>query len=428
MTLSLSSSLFHWSAKYGPMPIVGGRPVHTRNSAAVIDGQAGQLYTAIVNTPRFGWDTIAGTRRQTLLLEAARTNILPYSEDFSSWASALNTTISSGQADPFGGTAARLLNGTVAGNNDLRAQTTTFSGNGTKAYSVFLKAGTAALTRLGIYDSTAGATRGYVAITWIAGVPVVTPDGGAPLIYPPVAIGNGWYWIRVSAQSVVAANVNNLHIYPAYTGAGTVYAFGAQVEDAIIPSSYIKTTVSPATRAADSFYFDQCAPSPQAMMAYIRFVEQGGALATSHTPMQVGGLAGSSPQFGIFANGSAGYSVIHANGASAVSAGFFAAPNLPNVGQVVELIAILRADGSVLLLQSLDGGAVASSGYSGALSLASAWFDNKVVLNQNSTAYIGQSRFADVKIVKYADVVATTNQGIMDELRGFEFGPNGGLL
>jgi hypothetical protein len=62
---------------------------------------------------------------------------------------------------------------------------------------------------------------------------------------------------------------------------GTVLAWGAQAENAVVPSSYIPTGATTVTRNADSLYWDIPALVPQEMTVYVRGVSVG---AYSLTP------------------------------------------------------------------------------------------------------------------------------------------------
>lgn len=411
--LTKESCLHYWSSRYGINPRVGGRPVFTRNSAGVFTTQEGELDGAIVNTPRSDWATVSGERRKVLLLELARTNLVD--ADFSSW-SAQTITLTGSQPDPAGGAAASKLDSTVAGGHVVRV--VTFTGNATKGISFRLKAGTAATSWIGLDNSTAW--RHLVLVTWTNGVPTLSTVSGSGSLFPVRPLGGGWYEIEVGADGVVAAETNRFFLYPAAGGTGTVYAFRPQAENGPFPTSSINGFS--ATRAADSCYWN-FPPVPQGMMAYSRHIERGSIL-NGGVLWNINSLANANPQLLVGASGGF-YIGFHHNGTSSVFPVLAAAPSL---GDTVELVLQVAADGSLRIVQSINGAAVSSAGFTAALALPAAWSDTKLIANGQASSTLGATGLADLKFVKYADVVASTAQGIMDELRSFEVGPNSEVL
>src|SRR5690606_3743682 len=93
-------------------------------------------------------------------------------------------------------------------------------------------------------------------------------------------------WYRcVVVVNVAAPGELRPHVYltnsatvaaPNYTGGGTlgVYAWGAQREASSVATSYVPTTASTVSRAADAL---TCPwpHAPQAMTGYLRFIELG---------------------------------------------------------------------------------------------------------------------------------------------------------
>lgn len=432
MALTRDSVLHFWSARYGAVPIIGSKPVHTRSGAAKwVDGQ-GVLQSAIVNTPRFEHATVNSERRPVMRLGQARTNIVVQSEDLGTSWSATGTPTRSAAAIPASvmGVALDLIGDDSAAALEGYTNSIVFTGNGQKAFSVFVKKGTAGGSFVGLIDTTAGARRVFALISFsAAGVPAVDTGGiGSYLGY--VECGGGVYRLLFTSAAVTAANNHSIEVYPATTGAiaatetGTIYIGGFQAENAVTPSSYIKTTTGSATRAADTFYWDHV-HVPQAMMAYIRLIDHGNFDGTNG----LFGLDGGSnvaPQFAVY-NTNGTITIYHHNGI--VAAQTVTVAGSSSYGQAMELVAMLTTGGAVRGISSIAGAAVTDSGASaGGIALPSAWSGTRLYLNDHTAAFRGLASHAELKIVKYADVAAATAQGIMDELRSFEISAAGEVI
>jgi hypothetical protein len=209
---------------------------------------------------------------QTLLLEPQRTNLCIRSEEFDTWTNVNVTVTANSAVAPDGTATADLLTSTVSA-SARRVQALTFTGDGEKCASVFLKAGTSARTSLVLFQVSSSISRHDVSVNWSGGVPTIATNAGGGTLYPIVALGNGWYRIQFSATGIVAAETNQLHIYPdRIAGTGTVLAWGAQAENAVVPSSYIPTAALTVTRNADSLFWDIPALVPREMTVYVRYV------------------------------------------------------------------------------------------------------------------------------------------------------------
>jgi hypothetical protein len=408
--LTRDSVLHYWSSRYGINPRVGGRPVFTRNSAGLFTTQEGEVDTAIVNTPRFDWATLnlpnsLTERRKVLTLEQARTNLALYSAAPASYFSPRSGTLTAASARaPDGTLTAALFAPSVSSSycgaspsigNDVNGRTFTVS--------FYLRCPTGSKTvNIGMLKNG---------------------DGGVN-ISATIVIDSVWRKYTVTGTG----NVSSTTFFAYFQSVNDTTSFlvwGCQVEENSSGSALIPTTSGTAARATDSCYWD-FPPVPQAMMAYMRFVEQGTALLGGGAQVLVIG-----PQtniilmFAINAISGGAYNVHH-NPGSDVNSMLAAAPAL---GDTVELLGILFADGSVQAVQSLNGAAVTFAAQSGAMALEAAWADPKTLgLNSIGSGFVGSNKFAEVKIVKYADVVASTAQGRVDELRAFELGPNADVL
>lgn len=398
MTLARSSVLHYWSSRYGPLPVIGGKPTHARNSAGMVGDGRGELYDAIINTPRFSWETDKSTsaneRRAMLLLERGGTNQIPFSADLSNAAwSKVTATITTGVRDPRGGTSACTVTATAASAQAYQLLAAGASIKRANALWVRRRTGTGAVS---LFRSDGV---GDAALT-------LTTD-----------------WQRFPATVPAASTARWVGIILATSG-DAVDVWDGQQEDApVISSEIVNPGAGLTSRSADSFYWD-FPPIPQGMMVYLRFVERGSVLSGGYL-LSLMSAANANPQFILYAP-SGLYTAYHHNGTAPVSALVAVAPA---VGDTVELVAQLTSAGIVNIIQSINGAAVTAGSASGANTLAGAWSDTKCWLNSAGiVGGQGLAAFADVRIVKYADVVGATGQAIMDELRAFELGPNGDLL
>jgi len=350
---------------------------------------------------------------QTLLLEPQRTNLCIRSEEFDTWTDSGSTGVTANTITaPDGTTTADLLTSTATGG--YRGQSVTFSGDGEKSVAIYLRAGSSTRSRLTLRDTTASVSRHEVRVTWTAGVPTLSTVTGAGTLYPVESLLNGWYRILFTATGIVAANTHQVRLQPDdLLGTGTVYAWGAQAENAVVPSSYIKTEGTTITRNADSLYFPFTAP-PQAMTVYVRGVERGTRLnsaAASLNILSVSNDAGSDPilRINCFTNGR--YQFQKRQSAANVTAALNNDPAQPNVGEVTEFRGIVRADGSLGFALAKSGGAEVVGTDSSVQALESAWSGQRLFLNSNGlSGSIGQFAFTHVVVATGEQSLSTMRQ------------------
>ena len=192
------------------------------------------------------------------LAEGARTNLVVQSQDFGTTWSAVGTpTISSGTTtlgalslDTIGDDSAAALEG--------YSEVVGFTADAVKAISIFVKKGTSVSSIVRVRDTTAGADRLLMAITWSGETPIVTATTGTDLTGTPQQFGtSGVYRLTFATSAVTAASTNQIEVYPATDTAldvaatGTIQWGGVQAENATFPSSYIVTTVAAVVRNAD---------------------------------------------------------------------------------------------------------------------------------------------------------------------------------
>lgn len=360
--------------------------------------------TGVARTSHYVTPTGASAPIQTLLLEPQRTNLCIRSEEFDTWtdSSTCNVTANA-TTSPDGNVTADLLTATSI--NSRRERFPSFTGDGEKAFAVYLKAGTSTRSGLQVYDNTAATMRHLVNVTWTAGVPTIATGSGSGTLYPVEALANGWYRILFSATGIVAANSTRLSVFPDnLVGTGTVYAWGAQVEDAIVPSSYIKTEGTTVTRNADSLYFPFTAP-PQAMTVYVRSVNRGLYTASTLTryAIQIGPEnVSTDPRFVLYVAASGTMGVLYDDGTTQVLSTSGSAQVL---GTIVEHLGQLSSDWKVTIARAYDGGAVTVGTQSAASGASVAWSAPRLYLT--NTVNLASAAFTHVIVAAGEQSMAT---------------------
>lgn len=356
--------------------------------------------TGVARTAHYVTPTGASAPIQTLLLEPQRTNLCIRSEQFDTWTQTVCVVTANASVAPDGTTTADLITPSADTNGRVR-RNVTFTGDAEKCISVYLKAGTSTRSRFTLRDTTAATDRVGIRITWSAGVPTPSAFSGSGTIYPVEALANGWYRILVSAVGVIAANTNEVAIFADDSaGTGTVLAWGAQAENAIVPSSYIKTEATTVTRNADSFYLPFTAP-PQQMTVYVRGVEQENPALVTKPETGIVSITASplvDASYGISRPGlSANYATFH-DPATIASASTSASAYIR--GDVVELRSVLRSTGSVQIGAARNGGAETTSAISAAQPLAASWSAPRLYFGSyGGASAIGQFAFTHVAVV-----------------------------
>jgi hypothetical protein len=231
----------------------------TRASTGTFFNSAGVLTSAATNAPRFDYNpsTLAA---QGLLIEEARTNAYPYSTDFSNspWSVVRATRVGNATLAPDGtNTAIKLVEDTTASNSHYLAafSTVSFTSGTTYTQTVFAKA--AERTRFVMsLPSAAFTTEQRVIFDLVAGTATLNSGTSTFSITP---ITNGWYRCSMSVAATVTTSTSVITCYLdngtsfSYTGDGTsgTFFWGAQLEAGAFPTSYIPTTTTALTRAAD---------------------------------------------------------------------------------------------------------------------------------------------------------------------------------
>lgn len=174
-------------------------------------------------------------------------NLLAYSEDFSQWTQTGTPVLSSGQTDPFGGTAAWLVakDSTDAFEriySQIEPASITSSSN--KVVMLWLKEGSAGSTdtRIALADLIAVANVLLATISaWGSTGPTITMTNGTALWQREFT--GGWWHLGFQTDAVDPASSHEVRVIPkqASTETGDVYAFGVQVCDVNTAGSYVAT-------------------------------------------------------------------------------------------------------------------------------------------------------------------------------------------
>jgi hypothetical protein len=234
----------------------------TRASTATYFDSAGVLTSAATNAPRFDYNpsTLAA---QGLLIEESRTNLLTRSEEFNdaAWTKTNSSITANAATSPSGTvTADKLIE---ALDVNLVHQTTqssvTIVSLGAYTASCYVKADTRTRVRIGfLVAGTSGVTAD--ANLTAGTITAASAFGGGSAVGSSIqAINNGWYRITVSGTGAAGTSGEcRLELLDAsgnrqYNGDGTsgLFIWGAQLEAGAFPTSYIPTTTTALTRAAD---------------------------------------------------------------------------------------------------------------------------------------------------------------------------------
>ena len=225
----------------------------SRASGGTYLDSSGVLQLASDDTPRIDYNPDGSVKG--LLVEEQRTNFLEYSEDFgnSYWLN-YNSNVTA-------------TNTAIAPDGKITADTITFNGTGTSinaiseaeyTLSVFLKYNNHQWILLQVSDNGSfhRARAWFDVQNGVLGTTAAT--GGGVVVSASIKdVGNGWYRCSITATNPVTTLYSYFPLIVTDDGqtqfvAGpSVYTWGAQLEAGAFPTSYIPTSGSTVTRAAD---------------------------------------------------------------------------------------------------------------------------------------------------------------------------------
>ena len=236
------------------------RVTFTRASAASYTDSSGTLQTAAADGPRFDYDPVT-LACKGLLIEEQRTNLHTFSEQVDLWGTPSNASVSSNAANSPDNsiTADLLVENTVNGQHFLSAAAVSVSYVSGVQYtrSCYIKAYGKKLATVYLPASNFASTGRQASFDLVAGTIYAVESGVTAAIQK---VNNEWYRCVVTATATVngvghvggSALLSNAG-EAVYTGDGTsgIYIWGAQLEAGAFPTSYIPTTTTALTRAAD---------------------------------------------------------------------------------------------------------------------------------------------------------------------------------
>jgi len=261
----------------------------TRASTATFFNSAGVLTSAATNAPRFDYNpsTLAA---QGLLIEESRANLLTYSAEFdnAAWTKVNSSVTADAAVSPDGtSNADKLIEDSSVSVFHRTTSIFVSSTSGTYTASVFLKAAERSFAFLAVTDNITGAMERRINLA--TGVVDSTNVSGAgswtSITASSVNIGNGWWRLTITGTQgagtvlTTIVSIGDATGARVYTGNGTsgLFVWGAQLEAGAFPTSYIPTTTTALTRAADVASVNTLSPwfNSASSTLYSEFVWEG---------------------------------------------------------------------------------------------------------------------------------------------------------
>ena len=247
--IASGSAIYLWGAQLEQR---SSATAYTPTTSALIVKYQTALQTAASGAARFDHDPVTGESKG-LLIEEARTNILPYSADFSNsaWIKSRAAVYSNQVIAPDGTqTASNVVGTTVSGEHYIQDYLT--AATGTFTDSVFVKAN--GVTNFFIRPVHEGADEGATQTATFNlsnGTIVSLPSNTTATI---TDVGNDWYRCTFTfTMTGTLSGSYGVRLQLSVTGDGYkgVYLWGAQREAGSFATSYIATSGSTVTRAVE---------------------------------------------------------------------------------------------------------------------------------------------------------------------------------
>lgn len=331
-----------------------------RASTATVMGSGGYIIGVGTQLPRFRYNAFTGAC-EGYLVEGQRTNLMTYSQEINTtnWNAASGSTITQNATTaPDGSTTASKL---IVANGQAEAwfakydrAAINFTSGVKYAFSAYFKA--AELNTVDLVGDVrdAGGINAMVRFT-------LTGDGSTSVIvstgldsYSIEKLPNGWYrCTMVATADTTTSEEPGCRVLGPGNGSSGLFMWGYQVEEGPFATSYIPTSASQVTRAADIPYIDSGE----------NFTTIGGTLLFEGSPREDGnsglytfltGFFSGSTERLCFTASSTGGNLNVQYGATVLTLG-----SLPSTPTPIKLIGAFDASG---LAACRDGGAVSTSG------------------------------------------------------------------
>lgn len=231
----------------------------TRATTGSYMDRLGVLKTAPAGVPRWRWSP-STLQPEGVMIEAQRTNLALYSEDFSNaaWTKTSASIGSNATVAPDGATTADSI--TVSGASGSANQAVTITAGNALTVSCYFKQFTSSHGRIRISNGTNQVAAWF---NLAAGTVGTASAGATTCIYSAhsmEALGSGWYRCQLTVATATSTSFT-IYISAAAAdntepaNADSVYAWGAQAESpgtSSAATSYIATTGSTVTRNGDA--------------------------------------------------------------------------------------------------------------------------------------------------------------------------------
>ena len=235
------------------------RVTFTRGTTATFIGSNGLIQSSAIDTPRFEYNPVT-LAPKGLLIEEQRTNLLTYSEQAnnSAWAKTnINVTADATTSPDGTSTADKLIATTTNALHIIDSSAASFTSGSQYTASVFAKAGELSFLQITFSSAAISVKANFNVQTGVLG----TVDGG--ITAQIISMGNGWYRCVATGTSsgtgsykVVFGLIQSATSarFSAFAGNNVdgLFFWGAQLEQASFPTSYIPTVAAQVVRNADT--------------------------------------------------------------------------------------------------------------------------------------------------------------------------------